>query len=406
VRIEMRAVYLAMTAVLGFGWGLIIPAYAVYYVRTAGLSPLELVLVGTATEASYFLFNIPTGAFADSYGRRWAIVLGVAIGGAGWLIQGLVPTVAVILLGASVSGIGEAFTNGATEAWIADEVGDAALPALFSRASQVRRVTYLAGLGGSVALASVSSAAPLIASGAVYGLVAVALVFVLREPAFRRPTGRQSWRGLGATSRESAILVRRRPFLLTLFAATAFVGAASEGYDRLSDPHILSLLPAALAPVTAFALIDVAATLLGIGMAEIARRTARVAVPVLGRVLAAAEALRIVAILVFALASGLPFVLCAAFGKMAIQSVTEPLYHAWLTANIEPRVRATVLSMHSLCNAGGQIAGGPVIGAIGSLSSVRAALAASAVFLLPNVLLYLRAGGHARAAILPAEATP
>ena len=67
----MRRLYLAMTAVLGFGWGLIIPAYLVYYVRGAGLGPLELVLVGTVTESSYLLFNIPTGAFADSHGRRW-----------------------------------------------------------------------------------------------------------------------------------------------------------------------------------------------------------------------------------------------------------------------------------------------------------------------------------------------
>jgi len=98
VRIEMRRLYLAMTAVLGFGWGLIIPAYVVYYVRTAGLGPLELVLVGTVLEASYFVFNIPTGAFADSYGRRWAIVAGVAIVGLSWLIQGLIPVFAAILL--------------------------------------------------------------------------------------------------------------------------------------------------------------------------------------------------------------------------------------------------------------------------------------------------------------------
>jgi DHA3 family tetracycline resistance protein-like MFS transporter len=402
--VHQRAVYLAMATVLGFGWGLIIPAYAVYYVRTAGLGPLELVLVGTALESSYFLFNIPTGAFADSYGRRWAVILGVAIIGAGWLIQGLIPIVAFILLGAFVGGIGEAFVNGATDAWIADEVGNAALPALFSRASQLRRLAYLAGLGGSVALAAIGYSAPIIAGAAVYGLVAIGLVFLLREPAFRRPTERRSWGALGATVRESAVLVRRRPLLLTLFATTALAGAASEGFDRLSDPHILSLLPAALAPVTAFALIDVVATVLGIGMAEIARRAARVATPVLGPVLAVAEACRIVAILVFALASGFPFVICAGFGKSAIESVTRPLYQAWLTANVEPRVRATVLSMHSLCNAGGQIVGGPVIGAIGSVASIRAALATTTVFLLPNVLLYLRAGGHASAKVAAAVA--
>jgi len=400
-----RAVYLAMATVLGFGWGLIIPAYAVYYVRTAGLGPLELVLVGTCAEVSYFVFNIPTGAFADAYGRRWAVVLGVAITGAGWLIQALVPALGVILIGAAVTGIGEAFANGATEAWVADEVGDAALPTLFSRAAQLRRLAYLAGLGGSIALASVSYAAPIVASAAVYAVVAIGLAILLHEPAFRRPMGRQSWRGLGATARESAVLVRQRPFLLTLFATSALVGAASEGFDRLSDPHVLALLPAALAPVTAFALLDVAATVLGIGMADLARRSARAAVPMLGTVLAIAEVGRIAAILVFALASGFPLAVAALLSKSAIQSATQPLYHAWLTANIEPRVRATVLSMHSLCNAGGQIAGGPVIGAIGSLSSIRAALVTGTVFLVPNVVLYLRAGGQARAAAA-AEALP
>ena len=403
---SMRAVYLVMTAVLGFGWGLIIPAYLVYYVRGAGLGPLELVLVGTVTEGSYFLFNIPTGAFADSHGRRWAIVLGVAISGAGWLVAGLGPTIAFILVGAGVTRIGEAFVNGATDAWIADEVGDAALPALFIRASQVRRLAYLAGLGGSVALASISYAAPIIGGAAAYGLTAIGLALLLREPAFRRPTARASWRAIGATARESAVLVRRSPFLLTLFATSALVGAASEGFDRLSGAHVLALIPAALAPVTAFALIDVAKTILGIGMGEIARRGAGVAIPMLGPLLAIAEVIHIGAILAFALASGFPIVVAMLLTQSALGSVAEPLYHAWLTANIESRVRATVLSKHSLCNAGGQIAGGPVIGAVGSLVSISAALVTGTAFLVPNVLLYLRAGGHARTASATAQGTP
>jgi DHA3 family tetracycline resistance protein-like MFS transporter len=400
----MRGVYLSMTTVLGFGWGLIIPAYLVYYVRGAGLGPLELVLVGTVTEGSYFVFNIPTGAFADSYGRRWAIVVGVAITGTGWLVAGVVPTVALVLLGAFVTGIGEAFVNGATDAWIADEVGDAALPALFSRASQLRRLAYLAGLGGSVALATIGYAAPIIAGAAVYGVAAIGLAIVLREPAFQRPVERASWRAIGTTARASAGLVRRSPFLLTLFATSTLVGAASEGFDRLWGAHVLTALPAALAPVTAFALIDVAKTVIGIGMGELARRGAPIAIPMLGPLLAIAEAVHIVTILVFALASGLPIAVAMLLSQSALGSVAQPLYHAWLTANIEPRVRATVLSMHGLCNAGGQVAGGPLIGAVGSLFSIPAALVTGTVFLFPNVLLYLRAGGHARAAAATAEA--
>lgn len=406
MRIETRVVYLAMTAVLSFGSGLIMPAYVVYYVRTASLGPLELVLVGTVLEASYFLSNVPTGAFADTYGRRWAIVLGVGIIGLGWFIQALIPVFAFILLAEVVRGIGSAFEDGATDAWIADEVGDAALPALFARASQVQRLAYLGGLGGSVALATISYAAPMVAGAAVSLVVAVGLAFGLREPAFRRPAERQSWRGIVTTARQSAGLVRRRPLLLTLFAATALTGAASEGFDRLSEPHVLTLLPAALAPVIALAGIDVLKTIVGIGMGEIAHRAARAAMPVLGPLLAMAEAMQIALTVVFALASGFPLAAAALLSGSAVGSVTRPLYRAWLTASIEPRVRATVLSMHSLCNAGGQIAGGPVIGVVGSLFSIPAALITGTAFLVPNVFLYLRAGDHARAMGAPAEVTP
>jgi DHA3 family tetracycline resistance protein-like MFS transporter len=355
-------------------------------------------------EASYFLCNVPTGAFADTYGRRWAIVLGVAIFGLGWLLQALVPVFAFILVAEVVRGLGAAFEDGATDAWIADEVGDDALPALFARASQLQRLAYLGGLGGSVALATISYAAPIIAGAAVSAIVAVALAFVLREPAFRRRAERTSWRAMATTARKSAGLVRRRPFLLTLFAATALTGAASEGFDRLSEPQVLTLLPAALAPVVALAGIDVLKTLIGIGMGEIAHRAARAAMPVLGPLLAIAEALQIGLTVIFALATGFPLAVVALLTGSALGSVTRPLYRAWLTTSIEPRVRATVLSMHSLCNAGGQIAGGPVIGAVGSLFSIPAALITGTAFLVPNVLLYLRAGGHARPVAVPAEA--
>ena len=400
----MRRLYVAMTVGLSVGSGLIAPAYVVLYVRTAGLGPLELVLVGTAVEASYFVFNIPTGAFADTYGRKWAIVLGAVTVGAGWVFQALVPVFAFILLAEVVRGLGWAFMNGATDAWIAGEVGDAALPALFARASQADRLGYLAGLGGSVALAGFGYAAPLIAGAAAYGLVATGLVFLLREPGFQRPAERQSWRGLATTTREGGWLVRRSPFLLMLFAATAFTGAASEGFDRLSEPLVLTLIPAALAPVTALAAIDALKTILGVGMGEIAHRSARAAMPVLGPVLAVAEVFQIAATCVFALASGLPLAVAALLGGSAVGSITQPLYRAWLTSHIEPRVRATVLSMHSLCNAGGQIGGGPVIGAVGSFFSIPVALVTGSVFLVPNVFLYLRAGATKRRAAASGEA--
>jgi hypothetical protein len=57
-------------------------------------------------------------------------------------------------------------------------------------------------------------------------------------------------------------------------------------------------------------------------------------------------------------------------------------------------VRATVISMGSQANALGQTAGGPVIGAVGTLAGIRAALALAGLILSPALALYGRALRH------------
>jgi DHA3 family tetracycline resistance protein-like MFS transporter len=69
---------------------------------------------------------------------------------------------------------------------------------------------------------------------------------------------------------------------------------------------------------------------------------------------------------------------------------------AWLSARIEPRVRATVLSMASQMDALGQVGGGPVLGLIGTLRGLRAALVVAGVALSPSLPLVLLARWHGR----------
>ena len=70
--------------------------------------------------------------------------------------------------------------------------------------------------------------------------------------------------------------------------------------------------------------------------------------------------------------------------------VAAPVSAAWMNRQLEPGVRATVLSMESQTNAIGQVAGGPILGWVGSAVSIRAALLASAAVLSPVVVLYAR----------------
>jgi DHA3 family tetracycline resistance protein-like MFS transporter len=77
------------------------------------------------------------------------------------------------------------------------------------------------------------------------------------------------------------------------------------------------------------------------------------------------------------------------------RTLVFPVYATWVNRNVEDSsVRATVNSIASQADAIGEAAGGPVVGAIGKIVSLPAALATSSLFLLPTLGLYARAARH------------
>ena len=73
-----------------------------------------------------------------------------------------------------------------------------------------------------------------------------------------------------------------------------------------------------------------------------------------------------------------------------MRALAWPLETAWINQHIDSRVRATVLSTASQMDAFGQVIGGPISGAEGTLRSIRAALTTSALLLVPAIPLYQR----------------
>ena len=91
----------------------------------------------------------------------------------------------------------------------------------------------------------------------------------------------------------------------------------------------------------------------------------------------------IASILLFTLGESFALVLLALWLAQAARQIRNPLMETWINLHTESEVRATVLSIQSQSDAFGQIAGGPVVGAIGLLTSVRLAISISALLLLP-----------------------
>ncbi|MCY3717990.1 MAG: MFS transporter [Anaerolineaceae bacterium] len=360
-------------------------AIMIYRITEVGLSPLELVLVGTVMEMVVFLFEIPTGVVADVHSRRLSMLIGAVLIGLAFILEGLVPAFGALLLAQAIWGLGYTFTSGASEAWISDEIGEEAASRAFLRGAQAGTVAGLLGIVGSILLASIQINLPIVLAGVLMLALAGLLALVMPERHFS-PLAREerdSWRAMRATLRAGVDLLRRRPVLRLVLLVELIAGLYSEGYERLWQKHILDTftLPTVgglqLQPVAWFGLYQLVASLGVIGLTELLGRRVRLTRqgPVMRALLLLNLAI-VAGIAVFSLTDSLALAALALLVLTAVRAAAIPVSNAWLNQSAEPAIRATLFSLHGQVNSIGQVVGGPPAGLIGQ-RSLRAALLAS-----------------------------
>ena len=269
--LSASTVYLIYLGASSLFFALIFTVNPLYQLEVAKLSPLQLVLVGTVLETVAFLCQVPTGVLADVYSRRLAVILGTLIIGIGYVIEGSIPRFETIVLGQALFGIGATLADGAEQAWIADEVGEERVGRIFLRSSQIGLVGGLIGAPLSVALASLSLNVPVVLGGASMIVLSVFLMLFMSEKGFSPAPKeeRQSWQQMGTIFRNGLRVVRGRPVLITILLIGLFYGLYSEGFDRLSTPHLVTnfTFPTlwSLKPVVWFGIFSVMSTLLSLG---------------------------------------------------------------------------------------------------------------------------------------------
>ena len=218
----------------------------------------------------------------------------------------------------------------------------------------------------------------------------------------------RSWRATVGTARRGLMAVRTSALLVALLGAQFFWGAASEGWDRMSDAHLLLDLhfpPFGITPVVAFGALSLVLTVLIIATAQLVRRVVRrVDERVVSRVLVVLQLTRVASQAAFALVPWWALALVPYALNAMLRASFWPLFNAWLIRRTDEDVRATVLSTTSVASALGQVGGGPISGAIGKAYGIPLGLLSSAAMLVPGVLFFVRAIGH-RAVASPAIAT-
>lgn len=403
-RLSAGTVWYLYETVATFASSLAFTVAAVYFVTELHLSPLQLVLTGTAMELAVFVFEVPTGIVADVYSRRASIVVGTAIMGVSFVLIAAAGSAPAVLAAYAVWGFGYTFTSGAMDAWLADEVGEARLAHVYLRGAQISRVAGLAGIGASVGLALVDLRLPILLGGLLTVGEAVLYAMVMPERGFR-PLPREergSFAHMAHTGREGVRLVRRRPALLAVLGIAAFAGMWSEGFDRLWQAHFLAIgLPGigGLDPVVWFGIFGAGTTLLAIVVAHpIGRRLRDADREAMVRTVLRLDTILLVSAVVFGLAGIFWLAVAAYFATVLVRNVAGPIFTTWLNRSVEDSsVRATVLSITSQADAIGQWTGGPAIGVVGNVFSIRAALVTGSLCMAPALGLFRTAIRHQRA---------
>ena len=358
-----------------------------------------MVLVGTALEASIFVFEIPTGVVADRLSRRLSIIVGVFIIGIAFLINAVWPVFWVIMVAQIIWALGYTFTSGATQAWISDEIGEENAGLAFIRSARWDQWGGVMGTVASVFIAILSIRAPILIGGGMFILLGGYLVLFMSEEGYR-PTvagGRHSWSEFSQTFKSGISMVTVRPALIGILAAGFFFGFYSEGYDRLWQAHILEsfAIPGAgwfspvyenpeMSIVFWNAVFKIVLMLLSaVATKSVEKHLAHINIPALVRMMLLLSAVLFICLVGFSLAGSLILSLLFVLIIGVSREVIYPIYTTWVNHRIPSNVRATVLSLSSQVDAIGQTVGGPIVGIVARQVSIQLGLLASSVMLMP-----------------------
>jgi MFS transporter, DHA3 family, tetracycline resistance protein len=398
LKLNARLVYLFIEFSASMFFSMMFVVTSLYEATVAGLTPVQLILVGTTLEVSAFLFEVPTGIVADVYSRRLSIIIGYILMGTGFLVEGLFPSILPILLAQVIWGLGYTFTSGASQAWISDEIGEDEANKLFLRARQVGLFAALVGMFLAMLIGADNVALPLQVGAVGVILIGLTLVFIMPETGFH-PTPREdrnTWQHMWHTFRQGVDTVRGRPRLMNIVFIGLFYGIYSEGFDRLWVKHLLDTfeLPILFGSnqVAFFAALRVAGTVLSILLVRFVEKRVDSTNPsAIGRAMLLSTGGISLALLGFALSPILALSLLLYLAIDALREVRGPLQTAWINQKLDSRVRATVHSMFGQVDAIGQVMGGPIVAAIAAAGSAVASLVTSSLLLTPALYFIGRA---------------
>jgi MFS family permease len=215
------------------------PIWVLYLTDERGLSLTQVSVLEALFWLVIILSEVPTGAIADRFGRKPAMLLGAAFTTLAILVFGLATNYPVILVSYVAWGVGLTFLSGADSALVFDSLKAAGREHEFQRTAGIGWGLFslgtLAGMLAGAPLAAVTNLSfPIVVSACICFLtLIVALTFV--EPPMPRAEDRLSYRALIV---ESARTVWRLPSVRSMLLLAGLLGASVNATIVFGQPFL------------------------------------------------------------------------------------------------------------------------------------------------------------------------
>jgi DHA3 family tetracycline resistance protein-like MFS transporter len=356
-----------------------IDAYFIIYFKDLGYSFIQISTLFAAYFITAFLLEVPTGAFADHFGRKTAVILGFALAGTAVSVIPVSTNFTVSLLLWVLAGIGVTFISGAEEAWVVSNLNKAKRPDLIEQ--------YFMK---SLALVSFGAiAAPLLGSFLVKffsikllwyvfggGFLASSLIVTLFAEEFSPPRKVlvKSYVGMMNTIKRGGLFVLSNKVVLLLIVGNCFIALMGLGYVG-HQPLLVSLGMDKVGLGVFSSVLAILSTLTYFS----ARFFKKLKVPFVMMFIAGGQALVLFCFLflssnAFLLASGMLIL------TEVLKRLKEPLFQPYFHKFIPEQSRATVTSINNMSTSLVFATGTIVAGGLMEVFDVQAVIAFGGFF--------------------------
>lgn len=400
-----RRVFYLVTILRWAPIGLLIPVL-VLVMTERGLSLTQVALVTVVSGVAIAVLELPTGGFADAFGRRPVLIASSVVHGAGLAVFLLAREPLAFALSWLLIGTARALGSGPLEAWYIDaaldQEPDRDIEADLSGHGVAEGVALgggaivagLLGLLGHVELGPLTLTPieiPLLAAVVIQALHLVAVVALVREVAPPRglPALRRAVRETPAVIRTGAALGWRDVGIRAVIGTEIAWGIAISAVELLWQPRVQQLVGDVSERTVLLGVFGAGAFLTGAAGASLLPALRRAVGGRTGLAATVATVLQAAAIAGMALAGGVPLLLGVYLVAYVGNGASAPAHMSLLHRRVGSAQRATIVSVNSLGGQAGGVVGHLTLLPLADVLGIPAVWAVAAVVMLASAPLYL-----------------